>query len=163
MSGSRASWPESRPLAREVVVLDYAERELDGQGPPAPIPAAMAAVNAVLAVTLKSITHTAARRAASAAGVRVATMPGINEECLIRTMNADYRSTAARTERVTERLSRARTAHSTTRSEPTSFCRSPGSRPPPLRDRTSNPVSGETCPPSMRTSVRAFAIGCACP
>ena len=58
------------PLAREVVVIEYGERELNGQEPPPPVPAAMAAVNAVLAVTSKSITHTAARRAATAAGAR---------------------------------------------------------------------------------------------
>ncbi|HQT94384.1 MAG: hypothetical protein B7Z61_08710 [Acidobacteria bacterium 37-71-11] len=104
----------ARPLAREVLVLEYAERELNGQEPPPPAPAAMAAVDAVLAVTGKSVTHTAARRAATAVGARVATMPGITEACLVRTMNADYRAIAERTMRVTELLTRARTAHLTT-------------------------------------------------
>ncbi len=104
----------ARPLAREVMLLEYGERELNGQEPPAPVPAAMSAVDAVLAVTSRSITHTAARRAATAAGARVATMPGITEECLIRTMNADYRAIAARTRRVTARLSEARVARLTT-------------------------------------------------
>ncbi len=104
----------ARPLAREVLVLEYAEREFNGQEPPPPSPAAMAAVDAVLAVTAKSVTHTAARRAATAAGARVATMPGITEACLVRTMNADYRKIAERTIRVTELLTRARSAHLTT-------------------------------------------------
>jgi leucyl aminopeptidase (aminopeptidase T) len=104
----------ARPLAREVLVLEYAERELNGQEPPPPVSAAMAAVDAVLAVTAKSVTHTAARRAATAAGARVATMPGITEACLVRTMNADYRAIAERTMRVTELLTRARRAHLTT-------------------------------------------------
>ncbi len=104
----------ARHLAREVLVLEYAERELNGQEPPPPAPAAMAAVDAVLAVTGKSVTHTAARRAATAAGARVATMPGITEACLVRTMNADYGAIAERTLRVTELLTRARTAHLTT-------------------------------------------------
>ena len=104
----------ARPLAREVLVLSYAERELSGQEPPHPVPLAMAAVDAVLAVTSKSLTHTAARRAATAAGARVATMPGITEECLVRTMSADYHAIAARTERVAQRLSRAATARLTT-------------------------------------------------
>jgi leucyl aminopeptidase (aminopeptidase T) len=103
----------ARPLAREVVLLEYQERELNGQEPPLPVPAAMAAVNAVLAVTSKSITHTAARRAACAAGARVATMPGITQECLIRTMNADYPAIAERTIRVAGLLSSARIAHLT--------------------------------------------------
>jgi leucyl aminopeptidase (aminopeptidase T) len=103
----------ARPVAREVVLLEYQERELNGQEPPPPVPAAMAAVNAVLAVTSKSVTHTAARRAACAAGARVATMPGITQECLIRTMNADYRAIAERTIRVAGLLSSARIAHLT--------------------------------------------------
>lgn len=105
----------ARPLAREVVLLRYGEREVNGQEPPPPVPAAMAAVEAVLAVTSKSVTHTAARRAATAVGARVATMPGITPECLIRTMNADYQAIAQRTLKVTAILSRARTAHLTTR------------------------------------------------
>jgi aminopeptidase len=105
----------ARPLAREVVLLRYGEREINGQEPPPPVPAAMADSDAVLAVTSKSITHTAARRAATAAGARVATMPGITPECLIRTMNADYHAIAARTLKVTAMLSTARVAHLTTR------------------------------------------------
>jgi aminopeptidase len=105
----------ARPLAREVTLLEYSERELNGQEPPPPVPAAMAAVDAVIAVTSRSVTHTAARRAATAAGARVATMPGITEACLVRTMNADYRAIAERTMRVTERLTRASTAHLSTR------------------------------------------------
>lgn len=104
----------ARPLAREVILLEYASREVDGEEPPPPTPTAMAGVDAVIAVTSRSVTHTAARRAATAAGVRVATMPGITEDCLIRTMNADYEAIARRTLRVTELLSAARVAHIST-------------------------------------------------
>jgi leucyl aminopeptidase (aminopeptidase T) len=105
----------ARPLAREVVVMEYVERDLNGQEPPAPVPLAMAGVDVVLAVTSKSITHTASRRAATSAGARVATMPGITEECLIRTMNADYRAIAERTRKVTDLMTRARVARLTTK------------------------------------------------
>ncbi len=104
----------ARPLAREVLFLEYSERELNGQEPPPPVAAAMATVDVVIAVTSKSITHTAARRAATATGARVATMPGITEECLVRTMSADYRAIAERTRRVAERLTSARAARITT-------------------------------------------------
>jgi len=106
----------ARRLAREVLVLEYPVREVNGQEPPDPVPLAMAAVDVVLAVTTRSITHTAARRAATAVGTRVATMPGITEDCLVRTMNADYAAIAARTERLTARLSAARTARVTSAS-----------------------------------------------
>ncbi|HPW55489.1 MAG: aminopeptidase [Thermoanaerobaculaceae bacterium] len=101
----------ARALAREVLVTEYSERELNGQEPPPPVPALMAAVDVVLAVTSRSITHTAARRAATASGGRVATMPGLTQDCLIRTMNADYRAIAERSHRVAEMLTRARVAH----------------------------------------------------
>ncbi len=104
----------ARPLAGEVLVIEYAVRELNGQEPPAPVAEAMKCVDAVLAVTTRSITHTAARRGATAAGARVATMHGITEGCLIRTMNADYEAIARRTLRVAELLTAARSARVTT-------------------------------------------------
>jgi leucyl aminopeptidase (aminopeptidase T) len=54
----------------------------------------------VLCPTTTSLTHTDARRAASAAGARVATLPGVTEEIMIRCMGADYHRIAARTERL---------------------------------------------------------------
>jgi leucyl aminopeptidase (aminopeptidase T) len=111
---ARALAEAARPLAREVLVLEYAVRELNGQEPPAPVPEAMKGVDAVLAVTTRSITHTAARRGATAAGARVATMPGITEDCLIRTMNADYEAIARRTQRVAALLTAAKVARVTT-------------------------------------------------
>jgi len=103
----------ARPLAREVLVVEYGARELNGQEPPEPVPLLMTTVDAVLAVTSRSITHTAARRQATEAQVRVATMPGITEDCLVRTMSADYERIAARTVRLAERLSAARIARVT--------------------------------------------------
>jgi len=110
---ARALAEAARPLAREVLVLEYGVRELNGQEPPDPVTEAMKGADAVLAVTTRSITHTAARRAATAAGARVATMPGITEGCLVRTMSADYDAIARRTHRVTEMLTAARVARVT--------------------------------------------------
>ena len=103
----------ARPFAREVMVVEYAARELNGQEPPEPVPLLMTMVDAVLAVTTRSVTHTNARRMATENGVRVATMPGITEDCLIRTMNADYEAIAARTVRLAEKMTAARLARVT--------------------------------------------------
>jgi len=67
--------------------------ELDSNGaePPTPVAAAMVAADVVLAPTIQSLSHTAARRAANQAGVRVATLPGVTEDMLGRLMNADMR------------------------------------------------------------------------
>jgi aminopeptidase len=67
--------------------------ELDSNGaePPTPVAAAMVAAQVVLAPTIQSLSHTAARHAATQAGVRIATLPGVTEEMLARLMNADMR------------------------------------------------------------------------
>lgn len=68
--------------------------ELDSNGaePPTPVAAAMVAAEVVLAPTIQSLSHTNARRAATQAGVRVATLPGVTEDMLARLMNADMRA-----------------------------------------------------------------------
>jgi len=67
--------------------------ELDSNGaePPTPVAAAMVAAQVVLAPTIQSLSHTAARHAATTAGVRIATLPGVTEDMLARLMNADMR------------------------------------------------------------------------
>lgn len=104
----------ARGIAWEVLFLEYGQRGQNGEEPPQPVPAAMQLVDAVLAITSRSITHTKARREATAAGARVATMPGITEEMLIRTMTANYEEVAVRTRQVAEMLSQAAVARVTT-------------------------------------------------
>jgi len=68
----------------------------------------------VLCPTAKSLTHTDARRSASAKGVRVATFPGITKEVMIRGMNADYKKIAALTLKLKKRLEKTKIVHVTT-------------------------------------------------
>jgi aminopeptidase len=58
----------------------------------------------VLCPTSKSLTHTDSRRAASLAGARVATLPGVTEAIMVRCLNADYEQIAARTHRLCKLL-----------------------------------------------------------
>jgi len=62
----------------------------------------------VLIPTAKSLTHTNARRAASAKGVRIATFPGITKDVLIRGMSADYKAIAERSVKVKKILDRGK-------------------------------------------------------
>ena len=88
-------------LGAEAVLVVMSERTADGQEPPAAVAAAMVAADVVIAPTTRSLTHTAARRRATDAGARVATMPGITEEMLYRgAITADYESVRRRTEKV---------------------------------------------------------------
>ncbi len=73
----------------EATLAVISERDSHAAEPPATVAAAMLAADIVLAPTLQSISHTEARRAASDAGARVASMPGLTGEMLARVMGAD--------------------------------------------------------------------------
>src|SRR5260221_1992506 len=75
----------------EATLAVISERESHAAEPPRSVAAAMLAVDIVIAPTIQSISHTEARRAATEAGVRVASMPGVTGEMLARVMAADLR------------------------------------------------------------------------
>lgn len=75
----------------EATLAVISERESHAAEPPQAVAAAMLAVAVVIAPTIQSLSHTEARRAASEAGVRVASMPGVTEEMLARVMGADMK------------------------------------------------------------------------
>jgi aminopeptidase len=95
--------------AGEVFVVEMRPRKTNGEEPPPPVAEFMRQVDVVLCPTSRSLTHTDARRAASAQGVRVATLPGVTEEIMVRCMNADYNRIAERTRVLCERLGRTST------------------------------------------------------
>ncbi len=80
---------EAQDAGADAVLAVMAERASHAAEPPAPIAAAMAAVDVVLAPTVQSLSHTAARKTATEGGARVATLPGVTEEMLARVMSAD--------------------------------------------------------------------------
>jgi leucyl aminopeptidase (aminopeptidase T) len=90
----------AKDLGHEVVLVEIIPRTSNGAEPPPEVAEMMAKFDVVLCPTSKSLTHTDARRAASAAGVRVATLPGVTEAIMVRCMNADYTQIAERTVRL---------------------------------------------------------------
>ena len=84
-------------LGNAVVLVEIPVAASNGAEPPAEVAEMMKAFDVVLCPTSKSLTHTDSRRAASAAGARIATLPGVTEEIMVRCMNADYGAIAART------------------------------------------------------------------
>lgn len=87
-------------LGHEPLLVEMMPRRTNGEEPPAEVAALMAGTDVALCPTSKSLTHTDARRAASAKGVRVATLPNVTEAIMVRCMNADYHAIAARTARL---------------------------------------------------------------
>jgi leucyl aminopeptidase (aminopeptidase T) len=75
----------------EATLAVMSERESHAAEPPRAVAAAMLAADAVVAPTIQSLSHTAARKAASEAGARIASMPGVTEEMLARLMTVDMR------------------------------------------------------------------------
>lgn len=81
----------ARPLCRDAVLMILPERENNGQEPPVQVSAAMLASDVVFLATTKSLSHTRARKNASKAGARIASMPGITLDMMARTLDVDYR------------------------------------------------------------------------
>ncbi len=92
-----ALWQAAKDLESEVFLVEILPRKTNGAEPPPEVAELMKRVDVVLCPTSKSLTHTDARRNASEAGARIATLPGVSEEIMVRCMNADYHAIAART------------------------------------------------------------------
>jgi leucyl aminopeptidase (aminopeptidase T) len=73
----------------DAVLAVMSERPSHGAEPPRTVAEAMAAADVLMAPTVQSLSHTAARKRATDAGARCATLPGVTEEMLARVMSAD--------------------------------------------------------------------------
>lgn len=80
---------EAQGDGADATLAVISERDSAAAEPPRAVAAAMAAADVVLAPTIQSLSHTAARKAASDAGVRIGTLPGVTEEMLGRLMTGD--------------------------------------------------------------------------
>lgn len=94
-----------------LAVMD--ERATDGTEPPATLAAALAACDVFICPTSRSLSHTTARKRASEAGARGATMPGVTEDMLARVMAVDFETMAARSRAVAAAISKASSARIT--------------------------------------------------
>jgi aminopeptidase len=90
----------AKDLGHDVLLLEMLPRATNGAEPPPQVAHLMAMADVVLCPTSRSLTHTEARRAATAAGARVGTLPGVTEAIMVRCMNADYQRIADRTHRL---------------------------------------------------------------
>jgi aminopeptidase len=82
---------EAQGDGADATLAVISERDSAAAEPPRAVAAAMAAADVVLAPTIQSLSHTAARKAATEAGVRIGTLPGVTEEMLGRLMTGDLR------------------------------------------------------------------------
>jgi leucyl aminopeptidase (aminopeptidase T) len=104
---------EAEAAGADSTLAMMAERSSHAEEPPGSVAAAMAAADVVLAPTVQSLSHTLARKAASVAGVRIATLPGVTEEMLARVMSADMAELRRRGRALAEALTAAAEARIT--------------------------------------------------
>ena len=102
-----ALFEQGKLLAKEAFYVEMKSGEVNGQEPPDAIAQMMLQMDVVVCPTTKSLTHTNARRAASAKGVRVGTMPGITSEIMARCFSADYTKIIQTSDLVSEKLTPA--------------------------------------------------------
>jgi len=95
---------EGKKLCKEAFLVEMKSREVNGQEPPKQIAELMKMVDVVICPTQKSLTHTDARREAVKYSVRVATMPGIKIETMVRCLNADADKVIELTKKIAEAL-----------------------------------------------------------
>jgi leucyl aminopeptidase (aminopeptidase T) len=94
-----------------LAVMD--ERATDGTEPVRTIAAALLECDVYIAPTTRSLSHTTARKRATDAGIRGATMPGVTEEMLARVMAVDFDRMATRSDAVARLLDEHDEAHVT--------------------------------------------------
>jgi leucyl aminopeptidase (aminopeptidase T) len=104
---------EAKSAGADAVLAVMDERATDGTEPPRSLAAALGACDVFIAPTSRSLSHTAARKNANDAGARGATMPGVTEDMLARTMAVDFAVMGARSRALAALLDAASEAHVT--------------------------------------------------
>jgi leucyl aminopeptidase (aminopeptidase T) len=104
---------EAQHAGADASLVLIEERPTHGAEPPPSVAAALAAADVFIAPTTKSLSHTVARKRATEAGTRGATLPGVTADMLARVMDVDFDALQARSRAVAERLDGANDAHLT--------------------------------------------------
>jgi len=92
----------------EVVVVKYRSGKVHGEEPPELVQDALLKADVALLLTSKSLSHTRARKLASQCGVRIASLPGISRDVIMRTLSFDYRKTEKKINDIAEKLTRTK-------------------------------------------------------
>jgi leucyl aminopeptidase (aminopeptidase T) len=98
---------EAAEAGADAVLTVISERASHAAEPPRTVAEAMAVADVLLAPTVQSLSHTAARKRATENGARAATLPGVTEDMLARVMSADMEGLRLKGHAVAEALDRA--------------------------------------------------------
>lgn len=89
-------------------LVDIPIGKINGEEPPAFVADEMKKYDAIIIMTTRSLTHTRSVREACRSGARIASMPGITEDMMKRTLNIDYKKLAKRTNKIREILDKGK-------------------------------------------------------
>ncbi|MBU7014129.1 MAG: aminopeptidase [Theionarchaea archaeon] len=101
-------------LESNAFLLEMIPLTIHGEEPSSLVAEAMKSVDVLVVPASTSLSHTEARRQATASGVRIATMPGITEDIMRRAISADYEKIKERSLKISDLLSSADAAVITT-------------------------------------------------
>jgi leucyl aminopeptidase (aminopeptidase T) len=110
-----AFWETAREMGTDAIFCEILPRQTNGEEPPRAVAGLLKDCDVFVIPTSRSLTHTDARRKACASGARGATLPGITEDTMKRTLTADYRRIEARSRAVAAQVTGRSTARVTTR------------------------------------------------
>ncbi|MCB0386970.1 MAG: aminopeptidase, partial [Bdellovibrionales bacterium] len=108
-----ALYQTAKDIQSQVIRITMTPREFNGQELPEAIAQALKSVDVFLGPTSKSFSHTEARRQASKAGVRGATLPGVTEDMFRRLMSADYLQISQQARQLLTQINAAKSCHIT--------------------------------------------------
>jgi leucyl aminopeptidase (aminopeptidase T) len=108
-----ALYDAASAVTDDASVVRYPSGDQHGEEPPAPVAAAMREADVFLAPTTKSLSHTRARSAATDAGARGATLPGITDEVFTTGLDTDYDAIERHTRETHEQVADAETVRVT--------------------------------------------------
>jgi len=106
---------EASQITRAAKLIEIPESEHHGQEPPRQAAEEMKRSDVVLLITSKSYSHTKARREATAAGARIASMPGVTQDMLERCIAVDYAKMTERTNKLCDILDKGKKVTITTK------------------------------------------------
>ena len=102
-------YEQAKNLTQEPFLLFIPEIPHPGYEPNKAVASLMIQAEAIVMATSHSLSHTNARRHASRAGARIASLPGVKEETLSRNLTGDYKEIVGRSRKLADILTIGRT------------------------------------------------------
>lgn len=104
----------ARDLGTEAIHINFIPRDNNGEEPPEVVAAAMKSAHVAMLITSRSLSHTRARKEANLSGTRIASMPGLTEGMIERTLTIDYSKLQRDSAYLGEVLTKGKEVHITT-------------------------------------------------